>query len=110
MFEGAQPYLHPSYPLHQPSLRVADINVLHYQICPDIWTGVLQVGVNLSGHLDGLWPHICPDSWTAVTPIIRGPTIRFFKFSTGSESDVLLQFIFRRRHMQLYMQRGLSPS
>ena len=53
MFEGAQPYLHPSYPLHQPSLRVADINVLHYQIRPDIWTGVLQVGVNLSGHLDG---------------------------------------------------------
>ena len=53
MFEGARPYLHPSYPLHQPSLRVADINVLHYQICPDIWTGVLQVGVNLSRHLDG---------------------------------------------------------
>ena len=62
MFEGAQPYLHPSYPLRQPSLRVADINVLHYQICPDIWMGVL-----------GLRPHICPDSWTAVTPIIRGP-------------------------------------
>ena len=64
MFEGAQPYLHPSYLLHQPSLKVVNTNVLHYQICLDIWIGVL-----------GLQPHICLDGWTAVMTIIQGPSV-----------------------------------